>query len=197
MSATVDRMPRELALPLAWDLVQKLGPSCERIEILGSLRRGRETAGDIEILCQPKTTDTAVSDMFGHITEVRKDSLLDHQMAQMLADGVLTKRQPVKWGDRYRAALFEGFPVDLFICTPPAQQWGYLSVLRTGPEEFSKKIVTPIEKGGWLPPFLMVHHGAIYRVVKNGVGELVETPEEQHVFAALGRRYVEPSERGR
>lgn len=193
MSATTTRLPLAEAAALSWELVGLLAPYCERLEVLGSIRRGRPDCGDIELLAIPKTSAELVRDLFGDPIEKRLTSLLEHQLAALLANGDIEKRQPIRWGERYKAFLFDGFPVDLFICRPPAQ-WGVLSIIRTGSNEFCKRLVTPVEKGGLCPRGLMFQGGALWRLEKGGA-VMVETPEETDVFAALGLRYVEPSVR--
>ena len=56
-------------LPQAVDLKEKLGEYAERIEIAGSLRRSRETVGDIDILAVPKE---GLMDRFTSLDEVKE-----------------------------------------------------------------------------------------------------------------------------
>lgn len=190
MSATTERMSRELALPLAWDLLQQLGDSCERLEIVGSLRRLTPDCGDIELLAIPKWADLPGTDLFGNPIIEPAASLLEHQVYAMLADGVLQLRKPVRNGERYKALIFDGFPLDLFICHPPAQ-YGVLKVIRTGPAEYSKRLVTPVEKGGWMPYGMCCQDGSLWALGR-GSPVRIETPEESDVFAAIGRRVDPP-----
>lgn len=192
MSATQTRLARSEAVTLAWELLALLSPYCERIEVLGSIRRQRSTCGDIELLAIPKMEPSMLHDMFGDaVSHVPAIDMLDNALQDLLAEGTLQQRQPRKWGPRYRAALYRAFPLDLFVCLAPAK-WGVLSVLRTGPAEFSRQIVTPIEKGGLMPKGMYCYGGAIWRD-----GDSLDTPEEIDVFRALNLRYLEPELRER
>ncbi len=44
-----------------------LGPDCERLEIAGSIRRGRPVVNDVDIVCVPKVRE--VKDMLGEVME--------------------------------------------------------------------------------------------------------------------------------
>ena len=48
---------------LANRMIQVLKPVCQRIEVAGSIRRRKETIGDVEIVCIP---NEFVSDLFGN-----------------------------------------------------------------------------------------------------------------------------------
>src|SRR4051812_33321091 len=94
------KFPRAQALAVAHEIVAALAPACTRIEIAGSLRRGRENVGDVEILFVPKM-DSVQVDFFGSRELV---SQVEPLLAQMLHGGTLEKR-PSKtgvfaWGDK-------------------------------------------------------------------------------------------------
>lgn len=71
-------------------------------------------------------------------------------------------------------------PLDLFAVTPPAQ-WGAIVTIRTGPGGFSRRLVTSRLYGGGMPVGMREHEGALW-----AGGRLVETPEEEDFFHALG-----------
>ena len=54
------------ATAIAERVVEILRPHCDRIEVAGSVRRGKPEVGDIEVVCIPRTT---VSGLFGDIVE--------------------------------------------------------------------------------------------------------------------------------
>lgn len=58
-------MEHQKAKAIADRLLAQIGPYCERIEIAGSVRRGKPDVHDIEIVAVPKITE--MSDMFGNI----------------------------------------------------------------------------------------------------------------------------------
>ncbi len=52
MSTTTKR-PIQTVMPIAQRLLSALAPNCHRVELAGSLRRGRPMVGDIEIVAIP------------------------------------------------------------------------------------------------------------------------------------------------
>lgn len=170
------KMALKDAQNLAQELVDRLRFFCDRIEIAGSVRRQKPEVGDIEIIAIPHPEH----DFFGELTG-------DHALngVDWSAFGIL-----VKGGNKYKQiALTEGINLDLFICTPPAQ-FGVLSIIRTGPAEYSQRFVTRKQQGGMLPSNMKVKDGAIWLG-----GEMIHTPEEADVYKLIGAEYVEPQNR--
>ena len=184
-----ERIPLAQAEHLAAELVELLTGYCERIEIVGSIRRRTATVGDIELLMIPTTEEDLQYDLFGEVIARPLLNVLDIHLDTLLAEGVLGQREPRRWGPRYKAATYRGFAVDLFSAIEPAQ-WGVLQVIRTGPAKFSHRLVTSEKQGGWCPEGCRFWSGAFWRN-----GELLITPTERDVFAAVGRDYVPPDAR--
>lgn len=162
----------EEARQIATVLVDKLRVHCQRIEIAGSIRREKPEVGDIEIVAIP----CFIADLFGVPSQSALDTLDWNDFG-----GV------VKAGSKYKQIkLHQGVNLDLFIVTPPAQ-WGVQFILRTGPKEYSHKIVTPRKHGGLLPSYLRVQQGAIW-----SHNHIVPTAEEIDVSNLMGLPYVEP-----
>jgi DNA polymerase/3'-5' exonuclease PolX len=183
-------MELERAKRLADDLVVKLTPSCDRIEIAGSIRRGKAEVKDIEIVAEPVFEDPLT--LFGDAPVTR--SLLDKALNVMWYHGEFVF---IKNGPKYKQLqlVVGGGPtikVDLFLVTPPAQ-WGVIQVIRTGPAEFSRWMVTPLSKGGALPDGYAVKNGC---VVHHGQVQCAQPmPEEQDFFHFCGLMWMEPKER--
>lgn len=173
----------EMKLLEAKELAEKwlrlLEWSCDRIEIAGSVRRGKLEVHDIEICAVPKMLTSV--DLFGN---TGKDfSALDEAVERLDC-------QVLKGGHKYKQlTLPEGINLDLFIITPPAE-WGVLFLIRTGPEDFSHRIVTPKRHGGAMPSDCVVKDGAVWRG-----GEKLHMPEEMDFFDFLGMQWIEPEER--
>lgn len=177
MSENQERMPYQEAMAYAITMVNILRPLCSRIGIAGSLRRKKETIGDIEIVLILKPE----FDMFGAPVESSDSGIVDS----------LTKSgfKFIKNGKKYKqVSFYNGVPVDLFITTP--EQWGCIFLIRTGSADFSKKVVTKDYLGGWCPENYDFKDGRIL----NGVFVL-DTPEEEDVFRALDLDYVKPEDR--
>jgi len=177
MSDNQERMPYMEAMAYATTMVYYLSPLCSRIEIAGSLRRKKETIGDIEIVLILKPE----FDMFGAPVESSDSGIVDS----------LTEHgfKFIKNGKKYKqVSFYNGVTVDLFITTP--EKWGCIFLIRTGSAEFSHNLVTKKSIGGWCPSNLNFKDGRIW----NGE-RVMDTPEEEDVFRALGIDWYRPEER--
>lgn len=193
MSAGV-RVPASVARDVAAELLARLGPSCERIEVAGSLRRGSPDVGDLELVAIPKTrTEVDPAVLWG-------EPIVIHEVGEAIealqAEGVVTMAgfEVGASGQRYRKLrhVRSGLQVDLFTVLPPAQ-WGVIFLIRTGPADFSHRFVTDIRRRGF-----HVREGALHRG-SLGCGavacEVVQTPEEADVFRAAGWGLIPPGDR--
>lgn len=176
----VAKRPYAQVAHVAHYLVAAMHSACHRIEIAGSLRRKKERVGDIEIVAIP----------------VLHANLIGEPLETSAVDDLLA-RWPVtlhKNGPKYKAFSFEWqhgwtFHVDLFLQPDPAT-WGYNFLVRTGPADFSHRMVTPKRSGGLKPDGIEVREARIYRY-----GQLLDTPEEQDVFDVWGMTYIPPEKR--
>lgn len=177
-----------VALQVAKDIQAMLSPSCNRIAIAGSLRRGKPWVGDIEILFVPKMS-TRPDGLF----DQRIVSVADEVLEQLLRDGVFSKR-PNKngifaWGQSNKLAVHVAsrIPVDFFSTTE--EKWWVSLVIRTGGKDTN----------------LMLTNGAIKRnctlhaygsgITNLRTGELEDAVSEQDVFDMCGVPYAEPEQR--
>jgi DNA polymerase/3'-5' exonuclease PolX len=76
--------------------------------------------------------------------------------------------------------------VDLFLAT--VDNWGAILAIRTGPDEFSKALVTHIK---YRTPYQQ-RDGVLVRQVS---GEVVPVPEEQEYFRLAGVPWIAPERR--
>jgi DNA polymerase/3'-5' exonuclease PolX len=174
----------------AMALRELLAPACERIEVAGSIRRGKPEVKDAEIVAIPWLEEITELALFGPQRSVVHSALwtLVHELVSTPSSG-LTRHPPIgdraaPWGDRYRKLLWDGLPVDLFTATPDT--WGAIALIRTGPSAFSKEWVTEIRGFGY-----RMENG----VVVDEVGCLVPVPDEATAFALAGWAYVPAGER--
>lgn len=193
-------MPHAEAYATALRLVRELAPGCERIEIAGSLRRGKPMVRDIEIVAVASIVERAVG-IFSTITE--PVDLLEERVAELLAVGSLKARDVVnhradgsidvqhKLGPAFKALTTgTGVPVDLFIVRRPAS-WGVIFGLRTGPGDWNTRLVDECKAIG-----RRVAGGQVEAWSGGLAGwEVVPTPEEADFFRALGQEWIEPAER--
>jgi DNA polymerase/3'-5' exonuclease PolX len=179
-------MPLPLARARAREIREAIEPLVERIEVVGSIRRERETVGDIEFLAAPRMR--AEPDLFHQGDEVPD---LEPVVAELHDLGSIAQA-----GDRFVQVVLEEDPLgrrrtlDLFLCHPPAA-WGALKVIRTGPSAYSQIAVTRIRDRGW-----RCWRGAVWRRPDGRPGpgeevaddpdawERVPTPTEDDFFEA-------------
>ena len=181
------RWPRDQAIAVARELCQHLTPVCERIIVAGSLRRGKSTVGDVEILFIPRTAIRTI-DLFSS----GPVSMADEEIQRMLDAGILTKRigsnGHTAWGDKNKLAVHRsGIPVDLFASTWE-NWWNYL-VCRTGPAESNIRIANAALALGyrWNP------YGPGYTRLADG--EVILMDSEEAVFRFVGLPFNEPTDR--
>ena len=161
------------------DLLAQLEAVAVRAEVVGSIRRGKPDPKDIEFLVEPKITNEP--NLLGedvptvHLRDIRKL--------------VGTWGEIVKGGTRYiKVRRSQGVPIDIFMVHPPAQ-WGLLKVIRTGPWEFSKKVVIAFQLKGY-----EVSGGHLRHPLHNN-GMVVPQPTEKRVFDMLNWQYLPPNKR--
>jgi DNA polymerase/3'-5' exonuclease PolX len=181
-------VPIEAARMKAKMLMHYLEPVCEQISIAGSIRRGKELVGDIEIVATPRMYEPEEKDLFGTVIGDPFDRI-DEAIA--LANKTETFQgtwlKKLNDGDRYLKLhdVFLDVQVDLFLVRPPAE-WGPIFAIRTGPATFSKKLVSGL-------------HVRKMKCVKGRVidrdGETVPCPTEKQFFKLTGFRWKEPEDR--
>lgn len=187
------RFPLVRAELLAERIRDVLTPACERIVIAGSIRRREPTVKDVELVAIPRLR----AGLFG--PEPTAPTELDVLVDELIAAGRLeprpTKAGVTRRGRRYQAlrATATGIGVDLFIVRPPAS-WGATLAIRTGPAEYSRRLVSECREHG-----LVCDGARLRRVVRDGVvlavPEDVETPEERDFIEACGLPWSEPEDR--
>lgn len=198
------RIPLGEAEALADELLGLLRPACIRLEVAGSIRRRKETIGDVELCAIPKLAYS--DDLFGLRDDVHPFNELDALCAELRESGELGERLDKNgrraWGSAMKRATFKGFALDIFACT--AEQWGVTFAIRTGGALFGHALVTPRNQtvrdesgrsygSGLCPPWL---HFRDWRVKRSDeAGNPFPTPEEEDVFGLLGLEGIPPQER--
>jgi DNA polymerase (family 10) len=181
------RFPLEDARKVARWLCVTLADHCVRLECAGSIRRGKPTVGDIEIVYIPELATRAV-DFFASETVSCVDLVLD----DMLARGIIAKRKNVNgsemWGQKNKLAVHvaSGIPVDFFATTEAA--WFNYLVCRTGGAQSNMAIALAAQRRGWK----WNPYGAGFT---NHDGELVPVRSERDVFELVGLPYLDPCDR--
>ena len=184
---TKNRYPLALAEVTGQTLVDLLAPACQRIEVAGSIRRGRQDVGDIELLCVPRFE--VRRDLFGQ--PVERVSLLDRRCRELVRSGHLdyrpNKAGALTFGPMNKLMLHPGtgIPVDLFTAT--AENWGMFLFVRTGPAGFIRQAMGRFRALGMA--------GHAYGGVTTARGEVVNCPAEEDVFNLLGWDWQPPEAR--
>ena len=160
-----------------------LRPSCERIEIAGSIRRRRPTVNDVDIVCIPRYTllAGALFDRGDNTT-----SELDRVLHQLESDGRI---QLINDGPKLKRGTFprkEDFPFDIYIAD--ASTWAMIYLVRTGPAAHNQMLCQlAIELGG--------RFHADGAGITDKTGKLTPADSEAKVFELLGLPYQEPEQR--
>lgn len=174
------------ASAIAEQLRAALAPGCERIEVAGSIRRRRPDVGDIELVAVPRIH---VEDLAEGLFETRELTVDELQVTldQLLMDGVLASHPTdPKRGPRYSKWLHvaSGLQVDLF--SARRDTFGLIWLIRTGPDTYSRALVTDARRRGHHVAGGEVHKGAGDCRMPFVACEVIPTPEEGDVIRALG-----------
>ncbi len=135
----------------------------EQVEIAGSIRRGRETIGDIDILVTTKGDHAAIFDEFVALNDVEE----------------VIARGDTKTSARLRTS---GMQVDVRIVD--TEQFGAALHYFTGSKEHNIEVRARAKKMG-----LKVNE---YGVLRLDSDEMVETPTEEDLFEMLGMKWIAP-----
>lgn len=187
------------AKTLGEQLVAELESSCEKIMIAGSVRREKETIGDLEIVAMPREHDA--KDLFGESVDTGRtylDVALEQLHEVVLLGWTLDKRKQGKKLKKLRHTS-TGFLCDLFIVTEK-RAWGSHVAVRTGPHPFSIHMMKRAKelKMFFADGFLLHNHlpqGKNYCPDGVNCNRIIPLPNEADVFEALKINYMYPRER--
>ncbi|MBA7468804.1 DNA polymerase/3'-5' exonuclease PolX [subsurface metagenome] len=115
-------MELERAQEIADQVIKRLFPYCEKIKVVGSVRRQKTTPRDIDIVLIP-------SDPWN----------LSHEISG-LGPSKLS-------GDKLKRVTFNGAQVDLYLATP--ETWATLLLIRTGSAKNNIRLAILAKKRGW------------------------------------------------
>jgi DNA polymerase (family X) len=158
------RMPLAIALDIAEDLVARLAarPQVSRVDYAGSLRRMRDTVGDIDLLA-------AADDDPG--------SVMDHFCTMPLVDRVLA-HGPTKSS----VVTTKGIQVDLRVV--PAKVWGAALQYFTGSKAHNIRVRELAVRAG-----LKLSEYGLFRVDND---QLLASGDEADIYAGLGLPWISP-----
>lgn len=155
------------AIQIAQRAHDLLAPRCYRLAIAGSLRRKAPEVGDIEIVAIPKPYDVG---------------LFSTGIAEIVNQWKKVKGElPCRYTQRM---LPEGIKLDLFFATP--KNWGYIYAIRTGSDDFSKRLADGWVRNGY--------HGKDGMLVDRA-GNQIPCWEETDLFRMAGIKWLPPESR--
>ena len=183
------KIPLALAEGIATKFMDELRQDCERIEIVGSIRRRKPEVGDFELLFIPKVENRRINgDMFNRANM----SLADITLGNWLSHGIVSKRPGAKgqfsWGDKNKFAIHNasGFACDFFATT--AENWWNSLVIRTGGKDTNLLLTTGAHKLGRT----LNAYGC---GVTESDGTVIPATSEEDVFRLCGVEYQKPEDR--
>lgn len=164
------RRPYAEALPIAQSLARLIQPHCTYVNIAGSLRRRKETVGDIEIVARANPTLLPFLDGLVSRGEAAKAVYSDGRN---------------RWGNTYRGLDYQGMKCEIFLADK--DNVGYQTWLRTGPGDANTYVM---KFCSWKKSPYRAASGYWW----HGDTKLSISTERQ-LFDMLGMRWLEPHER--
>lgn len=190
-----EKIPLHLARRLALQMVEKFAPYCERIQIAGSIRRGKPMIKDIELVAIPSTRFGYARNLFEtHGPEINElveylDHLLAHNKIARFRHE--TSGRQAAWSNKQRSFAFttekRSYKVDLFMCSE--ETWVNTYLFRTGSAEFNKWLVERPPRGV-MPPNMRHENNQLMRD-----GEPIICTDEAAFFEAMGLPFIPVSQR--
>lgn len=136
----------EDAKKIAIGIGNKIFPFCDRLNIAGSIRRGKLEVGDIEIVCQPKRVMKGTVTLFG---EDDRKEIIHPEFAQIVMGlGKVIKGKPEgrMMQIELKNPLYNWRSVQLDLFMPMPYDYFRQYAIRTGSAEYSQKVIAR----GWL-----------------------------------------------
>ncbi len=187
-------MELEKVRAIAEELKWRLETGCDRVEIVGDIRRRKPEVSEIKLLCIPTEGWPLPPDICHLVDPIPVPGFedtdpIDDEVMVMMVEGVLGFRPKGKraYGPKKKFMVYapSGIGVDVF--TTDNQCWYVALVVTTGGDMTNRRIATAARKKGW-------------RFRTSGDG--FDTPNshitcttEREVFEAVGLPYLSPEQR--
>jgi len=182
MSETGVSVPLAEATGIARVIAEDLAPYCDRIEVAGSVRRRKAVVSDIEIVAIPRYEPAG---LFG---DRRANALWEHLHADTRYRFVQGDSPEGRYY-KLRLPAHDDLQLDLFLAQP--DNWGWILLMRTGTAAFSAGVLGEWKRRRGLGKD---QPGSIDGRLVDRTGQVVPTPEEDTVFALVGRAVIPPEQ---
>lgn len=157
------------------DMADLLAPLCQKLEIAGSIRRGKPAVKDAELVVIP------LPGLLNYTDEMVQRGLIDKAL--------YGDAQSTRWGNKYRGMLYRGMKVELFLADE--DNWGYQYWLRTGPGDANTFIMSWLK---WRKAPIQARDGDWFWTRSDETVRLA-VRSEQEMFELLGMPFIEPQNR--
>ncbi len=187
-------MELEKARAIAEELKWQLETGCDRVEIVGDIRRQKPEVSKIKLLCIPTEGWPIPPDLRDWIDPIPVPGFedtdpIDDEVTILIAEEVLgfrpTGRRAYDLKKKSMVHAPSGIGVDIF--TTDAQCWAVALVVKTGGDTTNRCIASAARRKGWR-----------FRTSEDGF----DTPDshitcstEIEVFEAVGLPYLPPEQR--
>lgn len=161
-------MTLEHAKTIAEEFCEVIKPFCERLEIVGSIRRMKEYCNDIDILLIPKNQN--LLPLYTLITHERKQDFTVN-----------------KWGKKFANLVYSMTQIDLYFATE--EIWSTLLLIRTG-SKYNNIRLCKVAQG--LGCKLKADGSGLFDACS---GNRLPADSEESIYKTLGLRYQSPVER--
>jgi len=158
-----------VARALAQKIVAELAPTCDRIEIAGSLRRNRPWVHDIDIVGLPTGDGSA----------------WESTLEEMVVRGSLT---PVRRGEKVQSYIANKTGIQVDIYRAEERTWPTLLLIRTGSREHNIRLAQRARELG----FKLRASGD---GIETGSGALLKVYTEDDIFRLLKVPFLAPEKR--
>jgi len=163
-------MELEQAQKIASQVITKLAPFCDRIEVAGSIRRRRPFCHDIDIVCIPSNQGQFLYQL--------------QQLGKIKMGG----------GKLIRCDTPNGIELDIYIATP--ETWATLLLIRTGSKAHNIKLCKRALSMGMK---LHADGSGLFRLIPEGCERMNEEriagDTEESIFEALEMKFLKPENR--
>lgn len=176
--------PHLFAYEVAQSFIEDLRDVCEKIEIVGSIRRNRACVNDVDIIAIPRCSEERDDSLFG---EPQVQNLLDRKLAYLCMNRSLSLEANGPKIKRFiKAVDGDDVPIDVYIASK--QTWWTLFLIRTGSKTHNIKLARRAQD-------LHMQLKADGSGLLTPGGTLLQLENEEQIFRLLGLSYRTPEER--